>query len=350
MIDPKNIFVIEKVYNPSGPNQIKSTCMVLLKNRWIWKDTEFTLQEITYNHNPIPEKSKILFTKNALFPKFKLETTSFKRSIKPNTADCIVCGKLSINQISTLYLFLQCGEKLFLVYKPDIYTKLGSNTTQIDPIIKYLINNGFISNNYTILPYDKLYCYINPKSKKVDLNLLEDPKFKDKIYLDTDFNNQISKQANSLTDDNFTMIKDLFASRDVSAKELGLKTLCTFNWTECPLKIASLFVKFESSLNKTNAWNSVAVKTLLKNINYKCNQFYSYSSFLQSILYKAKQTDFVVTPIDKAYIQKELYDYISNIIYKTFNNSQFEYLNKFGIKFSYDLCLENEQNNTQSED
>ncbi len=348
MIDLKNIFVIEKQWDYVQRKYIlNKVCMTALRHNYLWYDAAFTFQKITYNQNPVPENSKIIFTKNALFPKFKLETTSFKRSIKPSTADCIVCGELKEVKIPNSYLYLQSGEQIYFVYKSDIWQTLNIKVEDNNAIIRYLINNKFISDKYTILPKDSIFAYINPKSKEVDLNLLEDPKFKDKIYLDVNFSSQISKQANSLTDENFTMIKDLFASRDISSKELGLKTLCTFNWVECPIKITSLLVKFERSLKETNAWKSIAVKTLLKNINFPAGSYYSYTDFISSLLYKSTKTDFTLTPIDKEYIQKEVYSYIENIIMKTFNTSSFSYLDKFGINFSYNLCIEDKQNNTQ---
>ena len=349
MIDSKNIFVIEKQWNYDQRKYIlKKVCMTALHRSYIWSDAVFTFQKITYNQNPVPENSKIIFTKNALFPKFKLETTSFKRSIKSSTADCIVCGELEQIKIPSSYLYLQSGEQIFFVYRPDICQILNMQVEDDNVIIRYLVNNKYISDKYTILSNDNIFAYVNPKSKEVNLNLLEDPKFKDKIYLDTNFNNQISKQANSLTDENFTMIRDLLASRDISSQELGLKTLCTFNWAECPLKITSLLVKFERSLKMTNAWKSVAVKTLLKNINFPTSSYYYYNDFINNLLYKSTKSDFTLTPIDKEYMQKEIYSYIEDNIIKNFNSqSFFNHLDKFGIKFSYNLCIEDKQNNTQ---
>lgn len=307
---------------------------------WYYRKCDFTHFKLEYNLNPIPNNSKILFLKNASTPKFKLETTPFKRAIKPETADCIVCGKLIEkidNYSNPSRWIIKDQDKYFIL---PIWEFVSLNLTSIDQTINYLKSKNAFTDNCEIIPLEDFHIYENPKH--VNFEYLENPKFTGKIYLDETLNSQISKNGVILTDDVYESIYNMLLSTDSSIMDLGLKTLAETNYTLCPWKTKYLLC-CNSTIDRCKAWTSTTVKALKQGINI--HNWISQQSVINSLVRSVSDSE-VITDMDKTFFKQLLIKDVSKML-KSCNLNNYK---AFGITVNANICVDGDKIDMQLED
>lgn len=278
MIDNKNIFIFNRDYKT---HQIE-ICPI---DSTVYSSLVFSRNPIKYCKTSIKDQSKIFFLKNAVVPKLNLGTTSFTRTIKLNKADYIVTDFIKE------YLFRR---EIIIQHKENYYIiPFGYSVTQ-EEISTYVKEHFF--TDFEIISTDSFFAYY----KFDQCEIVFDPKFKDKLYLDMDFNSLIVKTFPSLTDESFETIKTMLNSPDISTQDLGLKTLAATNYTECPLKVNYLLAIH--NYTDLPGWNSILVKIMRKTFIIKNNRL-STGEFLDYVLLLINTKSYHISDLDLKFFQ-----------------------------------------------
>lgn len=205
--------------------------------------------------NDINHNSTLYFSKNCVFPRYKLQDTSFKRCVKANKADYVIipfvntsCRDLDNNYFSDVKYKLihndaeiYFGQRLF-----DYFDCLKNNTESIS-----------ISNVLTA-------------DSKIDaLGILDIINNKDKKFIyDKDLEKIICKNQEDLDKETLMSLYDMLSSSDDSSVELGCKLLSSYNVINFSLTTAILLkLTFDKWLYNKGS-KSVSFNSMLNLLHY----------------------------------------------------------------------------------
>ena len=211
----------------------------------------------------LKEGSKLYFSKNSKFPRFKIKDTSFKRVIKIDKSDCVVIHESPINFYIEHRYILE-GEECYYVVQGALPCQYRTSSRYGDEYAQdwygFLKRRPFIfKENATpkILYEDVTICY--PQGDLV-YNIMTD-QIK-AIITDTDLDTIVSKSLNKLNKDDFFSIRDLLKSPDKSSVGLGLRLLTGYDISDVKTAVKVLLQSTYYACSYTPEWNSVAVKQL----------------------------------------------------------------------------------------
>lgn len=218
----------------------------------------------------LKDGSVLLFSKTSKFPRFKLEGTTFKRCIKMDKADCVVINCLDFTSYDHRYVLE--GAENYYVVQEALPTFYGSNDKQYvqeyaDDLYNFLKKRPYMFGEKVTpkLIYSDVSIVIT-KDSNVVYNIMTD-KITSTITDDA-LDKIVSGTLDDINEDAFNSIKEMFDSPDMSTVGLGLRLLAGYNISKASIAVQILLRYNYYKLRDTNEWNSVAVKQLIKHINF----------------------------------------------------------------------------------
>lgn len=247
---------------------------------WDKKGSDLIVNSISYTDfrnklkntqkTELKDGSVLLFSKTSKFPRFKLEGTTFKRCIKIDKADCVVINCLDFTSYDHRYV-LEGAENYYIVQEalPTFY---GSNNKQYvqeyaDDLYNFLKKRPYMFGEKVTpkLIYSDVSIAIT-KDSNVVYNIMTD-KITSTITDDA-LDKIVSGTLDDINEDAFNSIKEMFDSPDRSTVGLGLRLLAGYNISKASIAVQILLRYNYYKLRDTNEWNSVAVKQLIKYLNF----------------------------------------------------------------------------------
>lgn len=214
--------------------------------------------------------SVLLFSKTSKFPRFKLESTTFKRCIKIDKAECVVINCLDF--ISYNHRYVLEGTKNYYVVQEALPTFSGYNNQQYireyaDDLYNFLKKRPFMFEEKVApkLIYSDVSVVIT-KDSNVVYNIMTD-KITSTITDDA-LDKIVSGTLDDINEDAFNSIKEMFDSPDMATVGLGLRLLAGYNISKASIAVQILLRYNYYKLRDTCEWNSVAVKQLIKHLNF----------------------------------------------------------------------------------
>lgn len=235
----------------------------------------------------LKDGSVLLFSKTSKFPRFKLEGTTFKRCIKVDKADCVVINCLDFTSYDHRYVLE--GAENYYVVQEALPTFYGSNDKQYvreyaDDLYNFLKKRPYMFGEKVTpkLIYSDVSIAIT-KDSNVVYNIMTD-KITSTITDDA-LDKIVSSTLDDINEDAFNSIKEMFDSPDMSTVGLGLRLLAGYNISKASIAVQILLRYNYYKLRDTNEWNSVAVKQLIKHINfnmigYSIRSLYTYFKYV----------------------------------------------------------------------
>ena len=205
--------------------------------------------------------NKIYFHPKSEFPRFKLQGTPFKRTIKPENADVIVIPKARSQYASTydkMKIYRGDDGNLYGISE-DIFTSYFTSEKNFKELVKKW-------NNLTLEYKETTGITIINKNLKYVLEIAYN-NYNKPIITDDMLDLEVSKTLTTMTESDIDSIDAMLASRDASVVELGLKTLCGFNVFETPTIIKTLLCKNYTNIQYNKAMESVSVRKMLNSVD-----------------------------------------------------------------------------------
>lgn len=218
----------------------------------------------------LKDGSVLLFSKTSKFPRFKLEGTTFKRCIKVDKADCVVINCLDFTSYDHRYV-LEGAENYYVVQEalPTFYRSNDKQYIQeyADDLYNFLKKRPYMFGEKVTpkLIYSDVSIAIT-KDSNVVYNIMTD-KITSTITDDA-LDKIVSSTLDDINEDTFNSIKEMFDSPDMSTVGLGLRLLAGYNISKASIAVQILLRYNYYKLRDTNEWNSVAVKQLIKYLNF----------------------------------------------------------------------------------
>lgn len=256
----------------------------------------------------------VYFHPASKYPRFKLQGTSFKRTIKPDRADVIVIP-------TNFYISEYPRYELTRIYE-DVYSKA------LYAIPEYLYKSWFTSEEEFLQLAKKWNTpHVELKYKETATLYKIDKKFAyvlDVVYgkytkpiiTDNMLDLEVSKSLNIITESDIDSIDSMLASKDDSIVELGLKTLCGFNVFKTPNVIKTLIFKNYNRIINNKALTTIAVRKLFNSIDFPRNNYIlrSFPNWIDNLLdpednvsdFEATQIKRLLMPLFKNYIEQTL--------------------------------------------
>ena len=267
-------------------------------------------KQAIYTPGTLKSSSKLYFDESAIFPRYKLADSDFKRCIKKDKADLLVFG-LKKQQVYDSYGTIKVYETsssfiLINSYHSDDFINFIKSRASSDAFKE--IYDGYI------MEYPK------------DSILLKDPGIP--AILDTDLDKEINKTFSTISYDDLLDLETYFNSPDKDTRDLGLKLLTSFNIDATPYTIAC-FLHLNPKWTNLKSVNSVAVKTMLTNLsldksNIGRQLIYIFDSIHEKYSARTNQDDI---DLCHKYIKPYVTKYIENELIgcdAAFNNSNFK--------------------------
>ncbi len=252
--------------------------------------------------------NKIYFNPKSKFPRFKLQGTDFKRTIKPEKADVIVVPK-AIKSFCYRFIDIKVYEgnnSCLYGITSSIFTHYFKSETEFKNSIKNWMNLDLEYKEtvtFSALPNSSIYV----------LDVINN-KYNKPIITDDMLDLEVSKTLATMTESDIDSIDSMLASTDSSVVELGLKTLCGFNVFETPTIIKTLLCKNYYNFIKNKAVDSVSVRKMLNSVDMFRGNPGSFPGWMYCLGDKnEKYSDFEVqqvkrllTPLFKDYVEKNM--------------------------------------------
>lgn len=281
----ENIKFISVDYNRTVPNNLTDKIVIVDDSNNIkWKISSKILGSAI--KGKIPEDSKLYFTKNSQFPRFKLTETNFKRKLKLDAADYVVVkdGMFDMDEFHDCTIF-KCDEGIYILKNTENaysvsrsiedsvrcgWYSTAAKTAYKDVHTKGLSqifkNLGITVTNLTIL---KSNVYVSVANSSDFLIKVVENTFNKPIITDESLDSQINGTLEVLDEDTINTLYDMLTSSDFSNRSIGLKLLCGFNVTETPLTVRLLLSLRNSTPFSCNEFNSVGVKQVRESVNHR---------------------------------------------------------------------------------
>lgn len=277
----------------------------------------YTLKEADISN--IKDDAVFYFTKQSKFPRFKLSDTTYKRCIKYEKADYIVMPRITLPYVNYVDTVIETENFYYLSYyqldRSDFESLLNIHSSQYT-----------VKRNVPI--YDNL--------SDADITLLDiqSGKINKQCITDATLNKLIDSKNQILTTDDIDQIKTMLESSDEETQALGLKILANYNIDETRCTVKYL-LSITSNFWKYNSYkNNVSIKNMLVNL-----QFYYGATHPIHALRSCNSNNKTISEVDKKLMQYMLLSYIPEH-FKYNLHSDFEILNKFGIKCNLDFVVD----------
>ena len=247
---------------------------------WEKKEPDLIVNSISYTDfsNKLKNTQKtvlkagsvLLFSKTSKFPRFKLKSTTFKRCIKIDKADCVVINCLDF--ISYDHRYVLEGAENYYVVQEALPTFYGYNNQQYvreyaDDLYNFLKKRPFMFGEKVTpkLIYSDV-SIVTTKDSNVVYNIMTD-KITSTIT-DGALDKIVSDTLDDINEDAFNSIREMFDSPDRATVGLGLRLLAGYNISKASIAVQILLQYNYYKLRDTNEWNSVAVKQLIKHLSF----------------------------------------------------------------------------------
>ena len=315
------------------------------KHIFVWPNELKLLEDLQPTTKDIPKNSKVFFTKNITFPRFKarsfLKTLNCKITRDPEKADVIVYDHFLLkNNVTMTY-----GEEMLIskeyveefdvviggliakTYKNEyIYRRVGWK----EQVLNFISDKAIVTTLYKGNGSDKDLESMWQVSK--GLKQKRQPEF---IHID-DFIEDVQKN-NIMTYDSYYELKGLLESNNHEEKELAVAMLSDYNLLLNPLYIACLFLQLSQNIVGTKTYNTVAMKNLKYQV-IKIFGIYKSSFTLDEQRIYSVGVEIRNKINDYFYSQNEI-NFVKTIVRRSIENvinSKFEHYGSI-VKIDFDL-------------
>ena len=277
----------------------------------------WTLKEADISN--IKDDAVFYFTKQSKFPRFKLSNTAYKRCIKHEKADYIVVPRITLPHVQYVDTVIETENFYYISWY-----KL--NLVEFESLLNIHSSQYKVKHNVPI--------YDNLSDSDITLLGIQSGKINKQCITDATLNKLIDSKNQVLTTDDIDQIKTMLESSDEETQALGLKLLANYNIDETRCAVKYL-LSITSNFWKYNSYkNNVSIKNMLNNL-----VFYYGNTHPINALRSCQNNDRPISEVDKKLMQYM----ISNCIPQYFEynlHSDFEILNKFGIKCKLDFVID----------
>lgn len=187
-----------------------------------------------------------------------------------NKADCVVINCLDFTSYDHRYVLE--GAENYYVVQEALPTFYGSNNKQYvqeyaDDLYNFLKKRPYMFGEKVTpkLIYSDVSIAIT-KDSNIVYNIMTD-KITSTITDDA-LDKIVSGTLDNINEDAFNSIKEMFDSPDMSTVGLGLRLLAGYNISNASIAVQILLRYNYYKLRDTNEWKSVAVKQLIKYLNF----------------------------------------------------------------------------------
>lgn len=207
--------------------------------------------------------NKAYFDPTSKFPRARLAAyTDIKRSLKPEKADIIVMGEVSVrDSYSECIVGYSPSENEYysIGWYTASYYHSGKDEKTFDVIRKHVA-----------LPEDLYFvfrgCPVVPTSDQLK-SLKSGSHFGLKPFVsDKDLNEAINRIIPPAEQDDLDSISEFLNSRDMPTVELGMKLLQNYNVTETACQVGLTILQYGNNIYQTKAVNSVGFLNLLTSL------------------------------------------------------------------------------------
>lgn len=265
-------------------------------NIFIWDKNKLptktkTLKALTENIQSIKNLSATLyFDESAVFPRYKLQESEFKRCIKPKKADYIVISDVYSKNTELTLIEKDFVDRFLILQVDDEYMITDASLAgKIDEIKQIIFHDDTLKSQYSTnivnlrdvkIIYDGPVILTNCSQLQFDYNM---GYFNVPFITDKSLEQCISNNLTSMTFEDVLSIKDMLQSDNEDVVKLGLKILPSYNIWEIPNTIKILLLL--TNYNWTKAQCGIITKSLFESLNYEpiCFSFPRCLSYFQKV-------------------------------------------------------------------
>lgn len=226
---------------------------------WITKSKQDLLKQIkNLVYTPKPGDT-LFFDPEAVFPKFKLAESDYKRCIKLEKADAVVVP--NVMDINVCRYAIWETDKEYYIADPEGWGIYRSEINTFG-IQKFLANHNLLTPDMKFV-YEGECSIINDNG--VEQKIIYGTYTQ--IVSDKELDTLVNTSCAELTTDEFKSIANLIYSPDNTNKDLALRLLNGYNINTAP-KAIRFMLETSGYLTSCSAWNSVGVKRIRQSVGF----------------------------------------------------------------------------------
>lgn len=278
---------------------------------------EPTIETISYQDINIPEQSYIYFNSHACFPRYKLQNTSYKRTIKTEKSNYIIIPTFKVYITTREYRIWDIGNAFVTISATiDEMESRAAIREKFNPESLELIYTGKI---YALSTYNK-DIYENVKN-----NIYKN------LICDDDFDKYISKTLSIPTEEDISSIFQMLSATDKASVKLAMELLNTMDITVIPNTVYVLLSMFYDRIKESCDINSVTNKRLFSTVQpkrYSDVSVTAMSKLLTDAKFNSESDQKYCTTIMKRLI----HNYMTKIVVQLNNK-----INPYNLNITYEL-------------
>ena len=174
----------------------------------------------------IPENSCIYFDKKAVYPRYKLQTTPYKRTILTSKADYVISPELPIYTTDCDYVICRVTNS-----DTDLNVKYLIKSAIDSELKGAMISKFGYSTEITVLYHGPLYCV--PAHVKEIWDNITSGTYKN-LIIDSVFDKYVNKFMSSHSLEDIISLHELLQAKDVASVKLGMELINGMDLTEIP--------------------------------------------------------------------------------------------------------------------
>lgn len=230
--------------------------------------------------------SKVYVSKSCNIPTIVLQNNSITRKRKIEDAEVSVIPDLSLNNLNCIIDVWKYNDKYYIIRHEmnGYYSSPGFKDTMNEALKILLQDNGELLKSFDLIPSDAERIFSGTPiciNKKI-IPFFEELNSYKKVITDSDFNTLLSKDQDSITEDDIDYIKSLLRSDQISNRDIGLNLLFSLNIRPYATKIAYILSENKWRIEHTPFYKSSKMDRLLQNIGLIKNQLTTETTILNN--------------------------------------------------------------------
>lgn len=246
----------------------------------------------------------LYFTKNATFPKCKLQGTKYKRKIKPENASNLIIqdglGARTILANCPLFIYETETDVYFIPaasYQPNWKEAVDAWMHKYRPDATYR---------------NQSYGYVFDKNSAILMDIYTNIITQNIVTVNT-LENIIGKTLPLPTEEEIDSIRDMLKSPDIDTRELGIKMILNFDYIHIPNLTRCLLLENSTVVNSDMKKSLVSFKSLLKNLDLRYRPtgifWTKYIKLIDPTEFEIQQIKRILFPYYKEHIELLIREY-----------------------------------------